>query len=529
MMSKWGPLTAVCLGTFMLLLDVTIVIVALPDMALSLGASLSELQWVIDIYALALAALLLGAGAAADVTGRRRVYVVGTVVFALASLACGLAAGPVMLIAMRGLQGVGGAAMFATTLSLLGSSYQGKDRSVALGVWGAVSGAAAAIGPVLGGVLTQALDWRWIFLVNLPVSAAAIWMTLRYVPQARGRAGQRVDWAGTVAFALFAGALTFAVVRADAVGWASADTVLTLSFAALALIAFVVIERRAAHPLLDLRLLRRPSFAVVMAGALAFNAAAFGVLPYTSIWLQTLLGMSPVRGGLVVLPLAAASFVVAAVGGRLLHGASPRLVIGGGLVLIGGGALAQSVLGADSGWGVLVPGFVLVGIGVGLVSPALAGAALASVPARNAGMAGGAVNTFRQLGYALGVAVFGTVVTSRMADSLLGVTGDPESAREAAHALAGGGAGALQGRLPDEALHAAFASGLDGAALTAGAVGVLAGLAVLVFLKPVPPAKAATEGGAGRPGGRGGGVPLTGVPRDGAPQPTGLPLRPYTR
>ncbi|MFF0745960.1 MFS transporter [Streptomyces sp. NPDC004111] len=493
-MRKWGPLTAVCLGTFMLLLDVTIVIVALPDIAGSLGASLSELQWVIDIYALALAALLLGAGAAADVTGRRRVYVAGTVLFALASLACGLATGPVMLIAVRGLQGVGGAAMFATTLSLLGASYQGRDRSVALGVWGAVSGAAAAIGPVLGGVLTQALDWRWIFLVNLPVSAAAVWMTVRYVPRTGGRGGQRVDWAGTAAFALFAGALTLAVVRADSVGWASTTTLSTLTVAVLALVAFVVVERRAAHPLLDLRLLRRPSFAAVMVGALAFNAAAFGVLPYTSIWLQTLMGMSPVRGGLVVLPLAVASFVVAAIGGRLLHGASPRLVIGGGLVLIGGGALAQSVLAADSGWAVLVPGFVLVGIGVGLLSPALAGAALASVPARNAGMAGGAVNTFRQLGYALGVAAFGTVVTSRMADSLRAVTGDARSAREAAHALAGGGADALRGRLPDEALHAAFAAGLDGAALAAGATGILAGLAVLLFLKPVRQPEGGTPG-----------------------------------
>ncbi|MEU8892735.1 MFS transporter [Streptomyces sp. NPDC048442] len=495
-MRKWGPLTAVCLGTFMLLLDVTIVIVALPDMAHSLGASLSDLQWVIDSYALALAALLLGAGAAADVTGRRRVYVAGTAVFALASLACGLASSPAVLIAMRALQGVGGAAMFATTLSLLAAGYQGRDRSVALGVWGAVSGAAAAIGPVLGGVLTQALDWRWIFFVNLPVSALAIWVTLRTVPESRGRGERRIDWAGTVAFAVFAGALTFAVVRAGAEGWASAPTAVTLAVAVLALAVFVVVEERVAQPLLDLRLLRRPSFAVVMLGALAFNATAFGVLPYTSIWLQTLLGMSPVRGGLVVLPLAAASFVVAAAGGRLLHGAPARLVIGGGLVLIGGGALAQTMLDADSGWAVLVPGFVVAGIGVGLVAPALAGAALASVPPRNAGMAGGAVNTFRQLGFALGVAVFGTVLTSRMADSLLGATGDARTAREAAHALAGGGAAALRGRIPDGELHAAFASGLSGAALVAGTAGVLAGLAVLLFLRPVRPA--AGEG-TGRP------------------------------
>ncbi|MEV8564883.1 MFS transporter [Streptomyces sp. NPDC051322] len=485
-MRKWGPLVAVCLGTFMLLLDVTIVIVALPDMAGSLHASLSDLQWVIDIYALALAALLLGAGAASDVTGRRRLYAAGTALFALASLACGLSTSPAMLIAMRGIQGVGAAAMFATTLSLLAAAYQGRDRGIALGVWGAVSGAAAAIGPVLGGVLTQSLDWRWIFFVNLPVSAAAIWLTLRSVTESRKQGDSRVDWAGTAAFAVFAGALTFAVVRADTVGWTSARTGAALAVAVLGLLAFVVIESRAAHPLLDLALLRRPSFAVVMLGALAFNATAFGVLPYTSIWLQTLLGLSPVRAGLAVLPLAVASFVVAAVGGRLLHGRSPRLVIGGGLVFIAAGALAQGTLDADSGWSGLAVGLVLAGVGVGLVSPALAGAALASVPPRNAGMASGAVNTFRQLGFALGVAVFGTVATSRMEHSL---PGGPVAPHTAAHILAGGGASALRPRIADRALHSAFAAGLDGAALVAGALALLAGVAVLVFLRPAPAGK----------------------------------------
>lgn len=485
-MGKWGPLTAVCLGTFMLLLDVTIVIVALPDMAGSLHASLADLQWVIDIYALALAALLLGAGAASDVTGRRTLYAAGTALFALASLACGLSNSPTTLIAMRGVQGVGAAAMFATTLSLLGAAYQGRDRGIALGVWGAVSGAAAAIGPVLGGVLTQTLDWRWIFFVNLPVSAVAIWLTLRSVPESPRRSDSRVDWAGTAAFAVFAGALTFAVVRADTVGWTSVRTCASLTVAAVGLIAFVLIERRAAHPLLDLALLRRPSFAVVMLGALAFNATAFGVLPYTSIWLQTLLGLSPVRAGLAVLPLAVASFVVAAAGGRLLHGRSPRLVIGGGLVLIGGGALAQATLDAGSGWSGLTAGLVLAGIGVGLVSPALGGAALASVPARDAGMAGGTVNTFRQLGFALGVAVFGTLVTSRMEHSL--PTAGPVDPHTAAHVLAGGGAYALRSRVTDHALHSAFAAGLNGAALVAGVVALLAGALVLAFLRPAPAA-----------------------------------------
>ncbi|MCI3934020.1 MFS transporter [Streptomyces sp. AN091965] len=473
-MRSWGPLTAVCLGTFMLLLDVTIVVVALPDMARALDASLSDLQWVIDGYALALAALLLGIGAAADVVGHRRVQLAGTVVFAVASLGCGLAADAQLLVAARAVQGLGAAAMFATTLPLLGAAYQGKERSVALGLWGAVSGAAAALGPIVGGLLTEGPGWRWIFFVNLPVSVAAVWLTLRAVPPSRGRAERRVDWAGTATFALFAGALTFGVVRASTVGWASARTGVTLAVAALALLAFVVVERRAAYPLLDLRLLRKPAFTGVLIGAIGYNAAAFGVIPYLSIWLQTVLGMSPVHGSLVLVPLSATSFVVAAVGGRLLHGVPGRYVIGVGLLLIGAGGLAMAVLDAGSSWGALVPGLVLAGVGIGLVSPGLAGAALAAVPPRDAGMAGGAVNTFRQLGYALGVAVFGTVLTSRMQDAL---------GHDAAHTVAGGGAAAVRGAISEHSVREAFASGLNGASLTAGITGLVAGVAVLVMVR----------------------------------------------
>ncbi|MFG3206274.1 MFS transporter [Streptomyces sp. NPDC048192] len=492
-MRRWGTLTAVCLGTFMLLLDVTIVVVALPDMAGSLHASLSDLQWVVDGYALALAALLLGAGAAADVLGRRRVHVAGVVLFAVASLLCGLSTGPATLVAARAVQGVGAAAMFATTLPLLGSVYQGRQRSAALGVWGAVSGGAAAVGPVLGGLLTEGPGWRWIFFVNLPVSVVEVWLTLRVVPESRGllaaagspggRGGAwgRVDWAGMAAFAGFGGGVTYAMVRAGEDGWTAPGALAAFGCAALALVLFVVVERRAAYPLLDLALLRRPAFAGVLLGAFAFNGVAFGVTPYLSIWMQTLLGMSPVRGGLTLLPMTVAAMIVAVLVGRLLHGVPARLTIGGGLLLIGTGNLCQAVLDAGASWTALAPGFVLVGVGTGFVSPTVAGAALAAVPAERAGMAGGAVNTVRQLGYALGVAVFGAVVTSRMSGTLPG---------GAAHALAGGAAGALRGRVPEHTLRAAFASGLNGALLVAGLAGMAAGALVLLLVRPD---RAATE------------------------------------
>ncbi|WP_030607976.1 MFS transporter [Streptomyces fulvoviolaceus] len=473
-MRTWGPLTAICLGTFMLLLDVTIVVVALPDMAGSLHASLSDLQWVVDGYALALAALLLGAGAAADILGRRRVHVAGVVLFAAASLLCGLASGPGTLVAARAVQGVGAAAMFATTLPLLGSVYQGRQRSAALGVWGAVSGGAAAVGPVLGGLLAEGPGWRWIFFVNLPVSVVAVWLTLRVVPESRGPRGMRVDWLGTVTFAGFAGGTTYAVVRAGEDGWTASGALASFGLAALALVCFVLVERRAAHPLLDLSLLRKPAFVGVMAGALAFNGVAFGVIAYTSIWMQTLLGMSPVRAGLTLLPLTGAAVVVAILGGRLLHGVPARLTIGGGLLLVGSGSFCQAVLDAGSGWTALAPGLVLVGVGTGLVSPAIAGAALAAMPPGRAGMAGGAVNTFRQLGYALGVAVCGTVLTSRMRDTL---------PQDAAHTLAGGGAAALRGAFSAHTLRSAFASGLNSAFVVMGVVGTIGAALVLGLVR----------------------------------------------
>ena len=473
-MRTWGPLTAVCLSTFMLLLDVTIAVVALPDMARSLDASLSDLQWVMDGYALTLAALLLGAGAAADTLGRRRVHVGGVVVFATASLMCGLASGPQMLVASRAVQGLGAAAMLATTLPLLGSVYQGRRRSVAIGVWGAVSGAAAAVGPLLGGVLTDGPGWRWIFYVNLPVSVAAVWLTLRVVPESHGSRERRIDWAGTVTFAAFAGGLTYGAVRAGQHGWGETGTLLVFAAAVLALVVFVVVEWRGADPLLDPRLFLKPAFSGVMVGALAFNAAAFSLMAYDSIWMQTLLGMSPVRGGLVFLWLSLSSFVVAAVGGRLLHGVPARITVGGGLLLTGTGQFCMTGLDAGLTASALVPGMVLLGVGTGLVAPGIAGAALAAVPQDRSGMAGGAVNAFRQLGFALGIAVYGTVLTSRMRDTL---------PPDAAHALAGGAAGALRGAFSERALRTAFASGLNSAAGVAGLTATVAGALVLALVR----------------------------------------------
>jgi EmrB/QacA subfamily drug resistance transporter len=473
-MKKWWPLAAVCAGTFMLLVDVTIVTVALPDMARELHTTFQDLQWVIDLYALVLAALVLTVGSVADRLGRRRVYLIGLVVFALSSLACGVAPNVQVLIAARGVQGLGAAAMFATTMALISSSYSGRERGVAFGVWGAVNGAAAAAGPIVGGLLATHFGWRWIFLVNLPVSVVAVVLTRVVVLESRNPHPSRVDVPGMVSFTVAAAALTYALIRGS---WASGPTAAMLAVTVVALVVFVLVERGRQNPMLDLALLRNASFTTLLVAGALLSAAAWASLTYESLWLQSVLGLSPINAGLVLLPASLAAFAVSAAIGRVLHTASPRLLIGSGLLVIAAGALAQAVVRPGSSWWVVMPGLFLVGIGAGLAMAPLSATAMAAVPGSRAGMAAGAVSTFRQLGYAFGIAVLGEVFHSGLARAA-GTT--------LAEALGGGEAGAVMGRSPALAplVHRAFASGLDATFVVAAGLGAVAGVLVLVFVKP---------------------------------------------
>lgn len=489
-MHRWLPLVSVALGAFMLLIDVSIVNVALPAITIALHGSFAQLQWVIDVYALALAALLLGLGSLSDLVGRKPVYIGGLIVFALASLAAGLAHDATTLILARGVQGIGGAAMFATTIAILGSSYQGRDRTLAFGVWGAVNGAAAAAGPIIGGLLTQTLSWRWVFFVNLPVSVLAITVSARVLPRARPRDGGRIDIPGALAFTAAAGTLTAALTRASESGWTSTTTLGLLAAGAVATVTFVAIEARRRRPLLELALLRRPSFAGVLAAALLYSIAAFAYLTYESLWLQSVRGMSPVQTGLALTPLALSALIVSLAAGRWLHAVDARWRIASGLALIGSGAIAQADLSAGSSWPALLPGLALTGIGVGLATGPLASAVLATVPDDRGGMASGALNTARQLGYALGIAALGLVCTNAIAARLNSAIGT-QRAGEAARGITGGQAHTLLASAPadqravlDRALHTAFAHGLDLTLLAAGGAGLAAAAIVVVALRP---------------------------------------------
>lgn len=494
-MRIWGPLVAICLGTSMLLVDVTIVLVALPSMSGSLGASLSQLQWVADGYALAVAAALLGVGMLADLHGRRRMYVAGLVVFALASIACALAPGMGWLITARFVQGVGAAAMLTTTLSLIGTLYSGRRLGMAFGVWAAVASSASALGPVAGGLLTQALDWRWIFYVNVPVTVLALWMTFRYIPRSTPAGGpaedtaRRLDVPGVVLFALGAGGFVYALTASHTHGWTSASTLLPLGAALAAFAAFVAVQRRGAHPLLDLSLFRRPAFTAAMLTIAVGEGTVYGILPYTSLWLQSVQHLSPIGAGLVMLPHAVAAGLVAVVSGRWMPKPSPRVGAALGLFLAGLGVAMEGFLGPDSGWPALVGGLALSGVGMGLVFQVAAALALGSVPRDRAGMASATYSTFEQLGYAFGVAVFGTLAVSAMGRSLNGEVTDPHAT---AHTLSGGGADTLIAAAPagrraslDHTLHAVFATAHNTLALTAGAV-ALAGVALVLILTRRP-------------------------------------------
>jgi EmrB/QacA subfamily drug resistance transporter len=458
---KWIPLAAICIGAFMLLVDVSIVNVALPKMATDLHSSFTSLQWVVDIYALTLAALLMVCGSFGDRVGHRRLYLSGLVVFAAASLVCALAPDGATLITARAVQGMGGAAMMTSTTALIAGAYQGRDRGTAFGVWGAVNGAAAAVGPVLGGLLTDQFGWRSIFLVNLPIAAVALAMTLGKglrLPRPHAVEG-RVDTLGALAFTAFAAALTYGLIESGTHGWASAVVLGSLTGSAAALVVFVVAELRVRRPLLDLSLLRNRSFTGLLVGGLLLNAAAFAELTYTSLWLQQALHLSPLDAGLAVSPMAATAFVVALGTGRSLHRFTPQLPIGVGLLFIGTGTLLLTGVSADSDWSALLPGMLVTGTGVGLSTPTLMATALASVAPPRAGMASGALNTFRQLGYALGIAVLGTV---------------------------------FQQHAHGRSARTAFVSGLHPVFLTAGLTGLVAGVLVLALVRRPRPATPAT-------------------------------------
>ena len=423
---KWWTLAAVCLGVFILLLDITIVNVALADIQGELGASLSDLQWVIDAYALSLAALLLTAGSLADLYGRRKVFVIGTALFMVGSIACGAAQDIYVLQLSRAFQGIGGAAMFATALALIASAFQGRDRGIAFGVFGATTGVAVAVGPVLGGVLTSGLSWRWIFFVNVPICLLAIAIAATRVRESHDPRAGRPDWFGFGTFSLALAALVYGLIRAGQTQWDDPRVVFCLVSAAVLLVVFVVSQLVQDHPMFDLGLLRKPTFTGGLIAAFGVSASVFSLLTYLVIYVQNVLGYSAVEAGVRFLFLSGAAFVAAAVAGRLTETVPAKWLIAPGFVVLGVGLLLIHGIQVDSSWTHLIPGLVVSGIGVGMINTPLASTAVGVVTVDRSGMASGINSTFRQVGIATGIAVLGTIFAHQVADGIrAGLAGTP--------------------------------------------------------------------------------------------------------
>src|SRR6195952_3464524 len=415
---KWWTLVLVSVATFMLLLDVTIVNVALPDIQRSLHASLSSLQWVVDAYSLMLASFLLTAGSLGDRLGRRRVFTIGFGLFTFASFLCGISHDPTLLNLCRGLQGIGGAGMFATSLALIGQEFQGKDRATAFGVWGATIGGAVAIGPLVGGVLTENFGWQWIFFVNVPIGIVAMVLTERKIKNVFAEHAERIDFPGLITFSTALFLLIFGLIRGNPEGWGSSVILACLIGAVVLLAAFIAIERRSEHPMLDLSLFRKAAFNGVSAVAFALSAGMFAMFLYLTIYMQGVLDFSPLGAGLRFLPLTVLGFVVAPISGALSNKVPIRILLGVGLTLVGVGLLLMHGVSPDSEWTTLLVGFIVAGIGIGITNPGIGQAAIAVVPVEKSGMGSGINTTFRQVGIATGVAGLGAVFQSRVDSKL---------------------------------------------------------------------------------------------------------------
>jgi EmrB/QacA subfamily drug resistance transporter len=492
---KWWTLTAVCAATFMLLLDVTIVIVALPTIQTQLHATFSGVQWVVDAYALTLASVLLTAGSLADRYGRRLLFTIGLVVFTLGSLLCGIAQSPIMLILSRSAQGIGGAILFATSLALIAQTFQGAERGVAFGVWGAITGVAVGLGPVLGGLITSGISWRGIFLVNLPVGIAALVVTRRSVDESKTPDAAAPDWAGFVTLTAGLVSLVYGLIRAGELAWSDTGVLICLVLAVVFGLAFVWIESRAEHPLFDLSLFRIPTFSGGLIAAFAMNGSLFAMLLYMVLYLQDDLGYSALGTGVRLLLLSGATMLTATTAGRLSSAVPARWLIGPGLVIVGVGLLLMSGIQGMTSWTHLIPGFVVAGAESGMVNPPLASTAVGVVDPRRSGMASGVNTTFRQIGIATGIAAYGSIFASSLQSKLGGALGSIPALHQHLAGIVteikqGDGARAISG-VPAalrihliEAIRSSFAGALDLLLVVSAILAIVGALSALVLIRP---------------------------------------------
>ena len=410
---KWLTLAAVSVGLFMIMLDNTVVNVALPSIQRDLDADLSELQWIVTGYALTFAALMLIGGKLADAYGRRKIFVLGIVVFTLASLLCGLAGSSEMLIAARVLQGAGAALMNPATLSIIAATFPPRERGTAIGIWAGTSAMALAIGPLVGGLITEHLDWSWIFFVNVPIGILGIAASYLFIDESRDETHERLDLPGLVTSAVGLFTLTYGLIEANTYGWSSARIVGAFVLAALSLFAFVQLERRQRAPMLPLELFRNGTYTGANLVMLLVALAMFGVFFFVSLYMQNILGYSPVQAGAAFLPMTILIILIAPLAGKTSDRIGSRGLVTGGMMLIAVQLGMFSRLGVDASFWNLFPALVVGGIGMALTMTPSAAAATRSVPVEKAGVGSAVLNSARQVGGTMGIALMGAIMAAQ--------------------------------------------------------------------------------------------------------------------
>jgi EmrB/QacA subfamily drug resistance transporter len=411
---KWWTLVAVSFGLFMIMLDNTVVNVALPSIRDDLGISISELEWVVNAYALTFGVLMLSGGKLADLLGRRAIFIAGLVVFTGASLWCGLAAGAASLIAARTVQGVGAALMNPATLSIITATFPPRQRGTAIGIWAGVSALALAIGPLVGGLLTERIGWSWIFFVNVPVGVLAVLAARAFIDETKDTSReQRLDLPGLVTSAVGLFAVTYGLISTNAHAWSSTRVLGLFAVAAVALALFVVLESRQRLPMLDLSLFRNPTFSGANATMALVGVAMFGVFFYNSLFIQNVLSYSALQTGATFLPMTVLIILVAPVAGRVSDRIGPRWLMGAGMTLLTGSLLLFATLDEHSSFWNIVPGLLVGGVGMAITMAPTTAAAMGSVPIDKAGVGSAVINSMRQVGGSLGIAVMGALVRRR--------------------------------------------------------------------------------------------------------------------
>ena len=410
---KWWTLAAVAFGLFMIMLDNTVVNVALPAIEKDLDISISQLEWIVTAYALVFAALLITGGKLADLLGRRRIFVVGLAVFTLSSLACGLAPNAGFLIGARAVQGIGAALMNPATLSIITATFPPKQRGQAIGIWAGVSALALAIGPLAGGLIVDNIGWNWIFFVNVPVGALGIVVSQFFIDESRDTSHeQSIDLPGLLTSGGGLFALSYALIEGNQRGWGSGEILGLFAAALVLLVAFVVLESRQRLPMLDLSLFRIGSFVGANIVALLVSLGMGGVFFFVSLYVQNILGYSPTKAGAIFLPMTVLIILIAPVAGKASDRVGGRWLMGAGMSILGVSLLLYQRVGLHSDFWTLLPAMVLGGIGMAMTMSPMTSTAMASVPVDKAGVGSGVLNSFRQVGGSLGIAVMGAILAS---------------------------------------------------------------------------------------------------------------------